>query len=425
MTDSGNTIYCGICVLYNNLTVWPLFFYDTIKHNMENKTQVEINTHDGGKSALYPDYLEAKLGFRNHWYPALFSEELPEGDFKPFPILGDRLLLARVDGQVHAVRDRCLHHGVAFSRKIECYKKGTVSCWYHGFTFNLETGVLCDIIANPKSNMIGRLRIDTFPVIETKGLIFVFMGDREPPPLADDVPPTFLDDDIHVRGRRTEVQANWRLGCENGFDSTHIFIHKHSVLVKGNDLILPLGLVPTGKDAFEIVDEDSGPTGVYDKLFEHCEPVFDGKVEGETVLHGHMGTTPVAYNISLWLPGVLRVTPWPGPTMTQYEWYVPIDEHRHYYTQTIGKQVEQDKDRAEFDKEFDDKWCEMALQGFNNDDIWAREAQQEYYRYEEAWTEEHLYEADRNISVWRQLAGRRNRGVQKREHLVKIGRPVG
>ncbi len=377
-----------------------------------------------GKTSPYPQYVEARLGFRNHWYPTLFSDELGEGEFKAFPILGDRLLLARVDGRVHAVRDRCLHHGVAFSRKIECYKKGTVSCWYHGFTFNLQTGVLCDIIANPRSNMIGRLRIDTFPVVESKGLIFVFMGDTEPPSLADDVPPTFLDDDIYVRGRRTEVQANWRIGCENGFDSTHIFIHKDSVLVKGNDLILPLGLVPTGKDAFEIVDEASGPKGVYDKLFEHCEPVFEGKIEGETVAHGNLGTTPVAYNISIWLPGVLRVTPWPGPTMTQYEWYVPIDENRHYYTQTIGKKIEQESDKSDFDRDFDNKWNEMALQGFNNDDIWAREAQQEYYRYDEAWTEEHLYEADRNISVWRQLAAKRNRGIQKREHIVKIGRPV-
>ena len=110
--------------------------------------------------------------------------------------------------------------------------------------------------------------------------------------------------------------------------------------------------------------------------------------------------------------------------MTQFEWYVPIDEERHFYVQTIGKKIEQESDRADFDREFDDKWNEMALQGFNNDDIWAREAQQEYYRYDEAWTEEHLYEADRNISVWRQLASRRNRGIQRREHLVRIGRPV-
>ena len=44
-----------------------------MKRNMENKTQVEINTHEGGKTSLYTDYLEARLGFRNHWYPTLFS----------------------------------------------------------------------------------------------------------------------------------------------------------------------------------------------------------------------------------------------------------------------------------------------------------------------------------------------------------------
>lgn len=376
------------------------------------------------KCQQYPGYIEAKLGFRNHWYPTLFSEELEEGEFKAHPLLGDRLLLSRVNGIVYAVRDRCLHRGVAFSRKIECFKKGTVTCWYHGFTYKLESGELCDIIANPKSNMIGKLRIDTFPVIETKGLIFVFMGDIEPPPLADDVPPWFLDENIVIKGRRTEVAANWRVGCENGFDSTHIYIHKDSVLVKGNDLLLPLGLVPTSKEAFEVVEETTGPKGVYDKLFECCEPVFEGKVEGDTVLHGHMGKTQVAYNISIWLPCVLRVTPWPGPTMTQFEWYVPIDADRHFYIQTIGKTVENDEQKTEFFREMEEKWVDMALKGFNDDDIWARETQQEYYQNDEAWVEEHLYEADRNISVWRQLASRCNRGIQKKEHLLKIGKRV-
>ena len=69
------------------------------------------------KISPFREYIDAKLGFRNHWYPTLFSDELAEGEFKPFPLLGDRLLLARVDGKVYAVRDRCLHHGVAFSQE--------------------------------------------------------------------------------------------------------------------------------------------------------------------------------------------------------------------------------------------------------------------------------------------------------------------
>ncbi len=383
---------------------------------MTKKQLVEQAVLD--KCSLYPDYVEAKLGFRNHWYPTLFSDELAEGEFKSHRILGDRLLLTRVDGKVFAVRDRCSHRGVAFSRRPECFKKGTITCWYHAFTYKLETGELCDIITNPRSNLIGRVHIPVYQVQEAKGIIFVFMGDIDPPELDDDLPPDFLDENVAIRGVRQEVASNWRIGCENGFDSTHVFIHKESILVKGNDISLPLGFVPTSKETFKIVDEETGPKGVYDLLADHCEPVFEGKVEGETVMRGHMGANRVAYDISIWLPGVLRVDPWPDPSLTQFEWYVPIDEDNHFYIQTLGRTISSPEDEDIFAKEFDEKWQPMALAGFNDDDIWAREAQQEFYKNDEAWYKEQLFEPDRNISKWRQLASRRNRGIQRYEHTL-------
>ena len=371
------------------------------------------------KCSLYPDYVEAKLGFRNHWYPSLFSHELAEGEFKAHEMLGDRLLLTRVDGQVYAVRDRCSHRGVPFSKKPECYKKGTITCWYHAFTFDMKTGKLVDIMTNPRSNLIGRTHIQVFPVQEAKGIIFIFMGDDvDVPELKDDVPPGFLDDDLAVRGVRQEVASNWRVGCENGFDSTHVFIHKDSILVEGNDLALPLGFVPTSRNTFKVVSEATGPKGVFDLLADHCEPVFEGTVEGEPVLNGHMGETRVASDISIWLPGVLRVHPWPDPSLTQFEWYVPIDEDRHFYIQTLGRRVSKPEDETAFAKEFDEKWQPMALAGFNDDDIWAREAQQTFYKHDEAWYKEQLFEPDRNISKWRQLASEHNRGIQRYENIL-------
>ncbi len=367
--------------------------------------------------AAFPQYIEAKLGFRNHWYLTIFSHELREGEFAAHSILGDRLLMSRVNGRVYAVRDRCTHRGVPFSRKPECFKKGTVTCWYHAFTYSFETGELVAILTAPNSNQIGRRRIQTFPVEEAKGLVFVFIGDIEPPPLADDVPPGFLDADLAVRGVRQEVAANWRIGCENGFDSTHIFIHRNSVLVEGNDLALPLGFRPTGRQAFRVVDEETGPKGVYDLLGEHSEPVFEGKLGGETVERGHLGGTRVAWDISIWLPGALRVNPWPDPSLTQYEWYVPVDENRHSYLQTLARRVDSDAQEAAFAEEFESKWRALALAGFNDDDIWAREAQQEFYRNDEAWIQERLFEPDANIVQWRKLASRRNRGIQRRKHL--------
>ena len=90
----------------------------------------------------FPGYIEAKLRFRNHWCPTLFSHEIGEGEFDAHKLLGDRLLMSRVDGRVYAIRDRCVHRGVPLSRKPECFKKGTVTCWYHAFTYDLATGEL-------------------------------------------------------------------------------------------------------------------------------------------------------------------------------------------------------------------------------------------------------------------------------------------
>ena len=67
------------------------------------------------------EYVAAKYGFRNHWYPALFSAEIAEEQVVPVQLLGERILLKRVDGRVYGIRDRCLHRGVQLSRKIECF----------------------------------------------------------------------------------------------------------------------------------------------------------------------------------------------------------------------------------------------------------------------------------------------------------------
>lgn len=42
---------------------------------------------------LYAPYLEAEWGIKNHWYPALFSHELPEGGVKGVTICGTPILI--------------------------------------------------------------------------------------------------------------------------------------------------------------------------------------------------------------------------------------------------------------------------------------------------------------------------------------------
>jgi len=121
-------------------------------------------------------YLEAKLGFRNHWYPALFSHDL-EGDApKPVKILGERIIVRRVDGRVCALEDRCAHRRVPFSVKLECYTKETITCWYHGFTYDFREGRLVGVLTEPGCTLVGKLGIKTYPVQQAQGMIFIFIG---------------------------------------------------------------------------------------------------------------------------------------------------------------------------------------------------------------------------------------------------------
>lgn len=195
------------------------------------------------KVPSWRDYLSAKLGFRNHWYPVKLSREIGEAQIAQVTLCGEKILIKRVDGKLFALRDQCLHRGVPFSQKLECYTKTTITCWYHGFTYKWESGELCDILASPDSKAIGRRGVKSYPVEEAKGVVFVFLGDDDfdVPPLAEDVPPMFLDEDMALEGDSYVVESNWRVGCENGFDGLHVYIHRTSPLVNDTQRSLPIG----------------------------------------------------------------------------------------------------------------------------------------------------------------------------------------
>jgi carbazole 1,9a-dioxygenase terminal dioxygenase component len=365
------------------------------------------------RAASRAAYLEAKLGFRNYWYPAVFAHELADGRAIGVRLLGENILIRRVGGVPLAVEDRCLHRGVRFSRKPECYTADTVTCWYHGFTYRLSDGKLVEILTEPGSSLIGKLALKTYPTIEAKGIVFVHVGERAAGELAGDVPPNFLDPDLEIDGIRDEVKTNWRMGAENGFDTTHIYIHRNSPLVPGNSIVLPLGMYPNDKHGFSTYTE-SEPKGVLDHAFESYRPVFEAAIDGQTVARskGINNQKIVAREVSIWMPGALKVDPWPDPALIQFEWYVPVDVDAHMYWRVLGKRVGSPAEAAAFHEEFETRWKTLALHGFNDDDIQAREGMEEFYRNDDAWEQEHLFKADSCIIEWRKIASQHNRGLQ-------------
>lgn len=365
-------------------------------------------------------YVEAKMGFRNHWYPVRFSKELGEGQMEVIELLGEKLILKRIEGKVYAMRDRCLHRGVPLSRKPDCYTKDTITCWYHGYTYRFQTGELVNILAVPDSRLIGRRKIVTYPAQEAKGLIFIFLGDEDQiHDLRKDVPPGFLEDNLMVLGKHRVVNSNWRLGAENGFDALHIFIHKDTTLRHYRTFNFPIGHTPL-PGAVEVIEDEDGPKGVTDDFAQHT-PVWDGIIDGEVVVSGPRSAqvkgTSASVGTSVWLPGVLKVESFPTVGLTQFEWYVPLDGERHLYVQTIGKPCETEQDRIDFANEFEAVWKPHGLDGFNGDDIWAREVTEPFYADDFGWVDEMLCEPDETILQWRRLASRHGRGIQQKTDL--------
>ncbi|GHA02130.1 Rieske 2Fe-2S domain-containing protein [Novosphingobium arvoryzae] len=394
---------------------------------------VEHRTNDERTQSQYQPYKDAAWGFINHWYPALFSEELPEGAVEGIQICGVPIVLRRVDGKIYALKDQCVHRGVRMSAKPMCFNKKTISCWYHGFTFNLDDGKLSTIVANPNDRLIGNTGVTTYPVEEVAGMVFVFVRqddfpDEDIPPLSHDLPfrfpensekfphplwpsaPSILDNDAIALGIHRTGQSNWRIACENGFDNAHILVHKDNTIVHALDWVLPLGILPVHEEPIAIVEDEDGPKGLMQWLFtDRWQPVLENEQLGLKIdnLKGRF------YRTSVVLPGCLMVENWPEEHVVQYEWYVPITDDMYEYWEVMVRICKSDEDRSKFKYRFDRVYTPLCLHGFNDCDLYAREAMEEFYTDGTGWDDEQLVATDVSPISWRKVASRWNRGIAK------------
>ncbi len=103
-----------------------------------------------------PRYEVAELGFRHYWYPALLSRDLGATP-KAVKLLGDNLVFVRAHGQAHALFDRCAHRGMVLSAG-QCLAEGTITCPYHGWTFDVVDGrCVAALTDGPESSVVGKL----------------------------------------------------------------------------------------------------------------------------------------------------------------------------------------------------------------------------------------------------------------------------
>lgn len=289
----------------------------------------------------WPHYDAAAAGFRGYWYPVAFSSHITSKP-KEVRLLGERIMIIRDGGKVYALRNRCPHRGVPLSYGTQQFP-GTISCAYHGWTFDLDTGDLCAVITDgPQSPICGKVTQPTYDVEERLAMVWIFVGDGEEAPPIDDQLPEELRDNSLVLGARMQPRAgNWRIACENGYDEGHAkYLHRTSLwrLFKPMPVWNETRVVPRGRWIYRVQDKqhweaDFPGLGRWSNLaWWKLRPPGQVTNVGNTASHREVNPVIAAQEFpgfaSVAMPGILRIV---YPTFIHYEFYVPVGADSHLY----------------------------------------------------------------------------------------------
>lgn len=117
---------------------------------------------------------------RMFWHPIGRSQDLPRGKAVPFKIMNERFTLYRGQaGAAHAVAFRCAHRGTQLS--TGWVEGDLLRCRYHGWAYDGE-GQCVEQPVEPEP-FCQAVHIRSCPIEEYLGLIFIYMGEGNPPPL--------------------------------------------------------------------------------------------------------------------------------------------------------------------------------------------------------------------------------------------------
>jgi phenylpropionate dioxygenase-like ring-hydroxylating dioxygenase large terminal subunit len=164
------------------------------------------------------------LGLREYWYPAATSKELRHNIPLPVQMLGESLVLFRdARGAPRTLLDRCPHRGSLLSLgQVGVWEKGTLTCRYHGMTFDGDGECVGFIADGPDSPACGKINAKAYSTQEHGGVVWVYMGDQEPVDLLASLP---YAAELFAHGRlmahRVGLDVNHLASLDNLADLAH------------------------------------------------------------------------------------------------------------------------------------------------------------------------------------------------------------
>ncbi len=177
---------------------------------------------------------DAPMGrmLRQHWWmPAARSENLvADGAPLRVRLFGRNFVAFRAtDGQLGFFDEACPHRGASMA--LARNEDNALRCIYHGWKFSVE-GVTLAVPTQPnnEAEYCKHVPLRHYPVQESSGIVWVFIGEGDPPPLPQ-LPFIGLPAENMVVFRQ-KVNANWLQAVETTMDSAHLGV-LHQSWLKG------------------------------------------------------------------------------------------------------------------------------------------------------------------------------------------------
>ena len=260
---------------------------------------------------------------RRYWIPACLSAEIAEPDGPPARVrlLGEDLVAFRdTDGRVGLIEEQCPHRGASlfYGRNEEC----GLRCTYHGWKFDV-TGQCVDQRSelHPFSQ---RIRITSYPVRESGGIVWTYMGPTDSMTPFRDFGTESLPASM-VSANKEIIYCNWVQSMDGDLDTAHISnLHQFDAIDDVPD---------------DGTDKPGYPSGYMSMKFWRHDP--RAEIEVDDTWHGFryagIRTTPNGHRharITAWIfPAISIISQ--IPFSTRQIFVVPADDvttHRYNYT---------------------------------------------------------------------------------------------
>ena len=161
----------------------------------------------------------------NNWYVAAPIADLGDDPLRTRMLGCDFVLFRDADGAIHCLSDVCCHRGASLS-KGKCVN-GRVQCPYHGWEYAGDGHVQRMPSLGNDISIPNRARVDSYPVQERYGFIWVFLGNRSEGErvAVPELLPEYGDESVW---RMTRMQRDWKVNWarlkENLADASHLFM---------------------------------------------------------------------------------------------------------------------------------------------------------------------------------------------------------